>query len=76
MSKAVAHISQFFEDVSPKHRQIIHGVAVAIDPCPHRIYRTFIQSNEEALLADWTAVGHDMMAAIAKAQNGQKRSSG
>ena len=75
MSKAVAYIPQLFEDVSPKHRQMIHGVAVAIDPCPRRIYRTFVQTNEEALWADWTAVSHDMMAAIAKAQNGQKRSS-
>ena len=40
-------------------RQILYGIGLAFDPCPVRRYKTFLRSDEEAMRADWAAIGFD-----------------
>ena len=75
MSDTIRQTYKPIQHFSPKLRQIITGIGLGFDPCPRRNYQTFIQSDAEALWTDMAAVGHDIMVAITKAQNGQKRSS-
>lgn len=76
MTAGLKKFNEYMQGLSREHRQIVHGVGTATDPCPRRSYRTFIRSDEEALWADWSNVGRDMMSAFARARNDRKRQAG